>query len=189
MAYLTEAQARAASPFRGQRALAETALRKSAAASSTATFDVFLSHAKEDAEVIAGVKSLLEARRLSVYVDWIDDPQLDRSRVTTGTATQLRTRMRQSRSLIFATSVSSSDSKWMPWELGYFDGFKPGHVAVLPLLKTPGSGFLGQEYLGLYPRIQDIGVVGQGPSLGIVANMPPQNFHVESLVTSAFTQG
>ena len=187
MAFLTQDQARAASTFRGQKVLAEAEIRKSAAASAAATFDVFLSHSKEDAEIIAGVKRLLEAGGLTVYVDWIDDSQLDRSRVTTATAAQLRKRMRQCKSLIFATSKSSSDSKWMPWELGYFDGFKPGHVAVLPLVSTPGAAFVGQEYLGLYPRVQDIGGAGRGPNLGFVANTPPQEFPVESLVSSEFT--
>jgi TIR domain len=167
LAFLTQDQARAASPLRGQKVLAEAELRKSAAASATATFDVFLSHSREDAEVIAGVKNLLEASGISVYVDWIDDPQLDRSRVTTATAAQLRKRMRQCKSLIFATSKSSSDSKWMPWELGYFDGFKPGHVAILPLVSTPGAGFVGQEYLGLYPYLEEIQFTDRRPGLGI----------------------
>jgi hypothetical protein len=64
--------------------------------------------------------------------------------------------MRNSQSLIFATSSASSQSKWMPWELGYFDGFKPGYVAILPLVPSTYSDFKGQEYLGLYPYVEDI---------------------------------
>src|SRR4051794_15548607 len=100
-------QARAASGYTGYRSLAEAELRKSATASMTASFDVFLSHSSLDADVILGVKRLLEQRRLSVYVDWLEDPQLDRLRVTPATAEVLRARMRQSASLIFATSESS----------------------------------------------------------------------------------
>lgn len=44
----------------------------------------------------------------------------------------------------------------MPWELGYFDGYKPGFVAILPLVQSSGSDFKGQEYLGFYPYIEDI---------------------------------
>lgn len=139
----------------------------------------------KDADVIYGVKRLLENRRLTVYVDWIDDPQLDRSRVTRATAALLRNRMRQSKSFIFATSKSSPDSKWMPWELGYFDGFRPGHIAVLPLVQTQGESFIGQEYLGLYPSVEDIGI--GTPSLGLIANTPSQGFPVERLVSSTFT--
>jgi hypothetical protein len=119
-------------------------------------FDVFLSHSFLDAEIILGVKTLLEAEGLRVYVDWIDDGQLDRSRVTSATAELLRRRMRNSRSLVYATSATSSQSKWMPWELGFFDGYRSGHVAILPLVPTSASGFKGQEYLGLYPYVEDV---------------------------------
>ncbi|MDP2161789.1 MAG: hypothetical protein Q8K02_14995, partial [Flavobacterium sp.] len=44
-------------------------------------------------------------------------------------------------------------SKWMPWELGYFDGIK-GTVAVLPISRTSKSSFQGSEYLGIYYYIQ-----------------------------------
>jgi hypothetical protein len=146
-------------------------LRKSAATSLSTTFDVFLSHSILDAQVILGVKSLLEAEGLSVYVDWVEDAELDRSRVTVRTADMLRTRMRHCSSLIFATSSNSSNSKWMPWELGYFDGFKPGFVSILPLVQSRYDDFRGQEYLGLYPYIEDIdwntGRSGFGISTGI----------------------
>ena len=155
MAYLTESRARAAAGVRTPSSV-EAALRKSAATALTTTFDIFLSHSSLDAEVILGVKELLEGEGLTVYVDWIEDAQLDRSRVTAQTAELLRTRMRHSRSLIFATSETSSRSKWMPWELGYFDGFRPGFVAILPLVSSASADFSGQEYLGLYPYLEDI---------------------------------
>jgi len=58
----------------------------------------------------------------------------------------------------------------MPWELGYFDGFMPGHVAILPLVKVPGAGSQGQEYLGLYPYVQDISFSDGTQGLGIFAS-------------------
>jgi hypothetical protein len=64
--------------------------------------------------------------------------------------------MRQSESLIFATSKASPDSKWMPWELGYFDGFRPNRIAVFPLVAAAGQSFAGQEYLGLYPVVEKL---------------------------------
>ena len=39
----------------------------------------------------------------------------------------LRQRMDHCRFLLFATSKASPDSKWMPWELGYFDGLRREH--------------------------------------------------------------
>lgn len=166
MTFVTEARARAAAGLQ-TRSLIEAELRKSAATSLSTNFDVFLSHSFLDAQIILGVKQLLEAEGLRVYVDWIEDSQLDRTLVTAKTADVLRTRMRHSRSLIYATSETSSDSKWMPWELGYFDGYKPGHVAILPLVKTSYAHYKGQEYLGLYPYIEDISWTGGRRGLGI----------------------
>ncbi|WP_170921101.1 toll-Interleukin receptor [Enhydrobacter aerosaccus] len=127
---------------------------ETAAVRETDRFDIFLSHCVADADVILGVKTLLEEAGNNVYVDWIVDSQLERSRVTPATADVLRSRMRQSESLFFATSTSSPDSKWMPWELGYFDGLRQGRIAILPLVATEGAAFLGQEYLGLYPKVE-----------------------------------
>lgn len=62
-------------------------------ASTTASYDIFLSHASEDAIIIKAVRDELVEAGFTVYVDWIDDPQLDRSHVNTGTAAQLRERM------------------------------------------------------------------------------------------------
>ena len=101
-----------------------------------------------------GIKQLLEESGLKVYVDWVEDAQLNRREVTKETAAVLRQRMRQSRSLIYLSSDNSSSSKWMPWELGYFDGFKPDGVAIMPVLDSPTDAFKGQEYLGLYPIVQ-----------------------------------
>jgi hypothetical protein len=82
------------------------------------SYDVFLSHSREDAELILGVKAILEDNNLSVYVDWVDDPQLDRTNVTAETADVLRKRMRSCRQLVFATSQNSPKSAWMP-QRGY----------------------------------------------------------------------
>jgi len=124
------------------------------AATAADSFDVFLSHSIADAEIVLGIKQLLEESGLKVYVDWVEDAQLDRRAVTKESAAVLRQRMRQSKSLIYLSSENSSSSKWMPWELGYFDGFKPDGVAIMPVLDSPTDAFRGQEYLGLYPIVQ-----------------------------------
>jgi hypothetical protein len=129
-------------------------MTKAASAPIYTSYQVFLSHAYEDAEVIAGVKALIEHEGLSVYVDWIEDPQADRSHVTPRTADMLRQRMNHCQFLVFATSKASPDSKWMPWELGYFDGMRHDHVGILPIVESVGGTFNGQEYLGLYPTFE-----------------------------------
>lgn len=130
-----------------------------ASARKRSSFDIFLSHSKSDAQIILGVKAVLEDYGKTVYVDWVDDPQLDRSQISAKTAEIIRGRMRQCRSLIYVHSPNSGSSKWMPWELGYFDGFN-GAVAILPVTKSESGSFQGQEYLGVYPYIDEAPIKG-----------------------------
>lgn len=115
------------------------------------SYDIFLSHSSKDSELILGMKGILEDLGYSVYVDWVDDPLMDRTRVDKNTAGKLKERMRASDSLFYVTTDNAIDSKWMPWECGYFDGFRE-KVAIVPVQKNPYSNnYTGQEYLGLYP--------------------------------------
>ena len=123
-------------------------------APSSATFDVFLSHSTRDAEIVLGVKLMLEDQNRTVYVDWIEDPQLDHRNVTPRTAEVLRERMRACRSLVYVHTENSGSSKWMPWELGFSDAHH-GAVAILPVTRTAQQNFAGQEYLGLYPWMDE----------------------------------
>ena len=118
------------------------------------SFDIFLSHSMQDSEIVFGVMQLLKQLGYKVYVDWVIDKKLSREEVNSETAKILKSRMRQSRSLLYLATSNSSDSKWMPWELGYFDGIKPECIAVLPVLDSADSYFNGQEYLGLYPKVK-----------------------------------
>lgn len=117
------------------------------------TFDIFLSHAYNDRTIVIGLYNILRGLGFAVYVDWIHDPKLNRQQVTPATAEVLRQRMHQCKSLLYATTVSSTNSRWMPWECGYYDGHN-GHVAILPVLSYAATTFTGQEYLGLYPFSQ-----------------------------------
>lgn len=167
MTYITAAQARVRSRAAWPNSrIAENEIRKSASTSMDTIFDVFLSHSFEDAEVIAGVKGFIEDQGLRVYVDWIEDPQADRSRVTAATAEMLRRRMNHCQSLLYASSDAATKSKWMPWELGYFDGKNPGRVGIVPIVQREGELFQGQEYLGLYPHVELINFTGIGRRLG-----------------------
>ena len=121
--------------------------------SNKKSFDVFLSHRYEDRKLIGALAAMLEeVYGLSVYVDWIDDSDLNRKNVTPNTADILRDRMRNSRCLFYATSKTSSDSRWMPWELGFMDGYN-GYVAICPLTGNQYDDYKGTEYLGLYPYV------------------------------------
>ena len=78
------------------------------------------------------------------------------------TAAHLRERMRRCHSLVYATSQNASTSRWMPWELGFFDGARgPERVAICPI-ETGTGNYIGQEYLGLYKtleKVRDAGVL------------------------------
>lgn len=116
-------------------------------------FDIFLCHSKLDEKEIFGLRVALTKLGFSVYVDWIDDKQLDRTKVDKKTAETLRIRMGQSRSLLYATSDNAETSVWMPWELGYFDALKE-KVAIVPVAHTSSTDeFQGREYCELYPYI------------------------------------
>lgn len=155
MATFTEervlARARRSTGYRSASAILNEAARDFR---KSANYDVFLSHSVKDAEMVLGIKLILEDNGRSVYVDWLEDPQLDRSKVTPATAETLRQRMRSCLSMIYLHTENSGSSKWMPWELGFFDGFK-GAVAILPITKREEATFTGQEYLGIYPWIDE----------------------------------
>lgn len=157
MAYFTKAEARAAArsvtASQMYRTSAQILNESRVKARDTESFDIFLSHSISDGELVLGVKRLLEQSGFTVYVDWDTDSQLDRSTVSAATADLLRKRMKQSKSLLYLATESASSSKWMPWELGYFDGHRGGQVAVMPLTDNENDYFSGQEYLGLYPKV------------------------------------
>ncbi|BEE00829.1 MULTISPECIES: toll/interleukin-1 receptor domain-containing protein [Aeromonas] len=154
MAFFTKSEARAAAAAaRGSRT-AQTVLREGFESyKEHEKFDIFLSHSIDDADLVLGVMALLQKQGLRVYVDWVVDRQLNRSSVNKETAAVLRARMKSSSSMMYIATDNASNSKWMPWELGFFDGHKPNQVAILPLLDSNNQSFEGQEYLGLYPVV------------------------------------
>lgn len=137
-------------------------LREARAFTPAKKYDVFISHRTSDAELVWGLKAAIEAEGLSTYVYWAENPAAITQPVTRETADDLREKMRACRSLIYADTRAASASKWMPWELGYVDGFTE-RVAILPVAQgalTTGS-YVGQEYLGIYPWIRESSAVGR----------------------------
>lgn len=138
-------------------------------------FDIFLSHAYADKILIAGLYSLLTASGFSVYVDWVHDHRReDRGSVTPANAAALRNRMKQCRTLFCVTTEHYKESKWMPWECGYFDGLqsrpeeagiRSGHVAILPVVESDEASFVGVEFFGLYPTVHK-------------GTLPTRNLHI-----------
>lgn len=122
-------------------------------AAADATFDVFLSHSSDEPEdLLLGIKGYLEDAGLTVYVDRYTDPQLSPQNVTPATAETLRGRLRASSALLYVHSRYSTRSRWMPWELGFMDGAAK-RIAIVPVVQSERSTFQGEEYLGLYPYV------------------------------------
>lgn len=118
-------------------------------------FDVFLSHSYLDRDEVLGLYRELTDMGFSIYVDWIVDPELDRTNVTKATAELIRNRMKNSKSLLLAISTNAEMSKWMPWELGFVDG-NTNRCAIVPVSKDNLNrySFNRVEYLKLYPYVQ-----------------------------------
>ena len=114
--------------------------------------DVFLSHSYDDRKLVLGAAMMIEDLGYTVYIDWRDDPSLDRKRVTKATAEKLRVHMKRSKCLFYSTTEQASESKWMPWELGFKDGDN-NRCAILPITNESTNSYAGQEYLGVYPYV------------------------------------
>jgi hypothetical protein len=55
-----------------------------------------------------------------------------------------------------ATTTNVPKSAWVPWELGFLDGWN-GKAAVLPIVPAAAPSFNRQEYFELYPLARDSG--------------------------------
>jgi hypothetical protein len=80
----------------------------------------------EDAEKAKGLKRRIESFGLTC---WIDDDDEEMKRLQTAVPVdykaltdRIREHLRTCRCLIYAYSARSRASRWMPWELGFFDG-------------------------------------------------------------------
>ena len=126
--------------------------QRSFSASSNELFDIFLSYNINDKDVVKGIYYVLKNMGFKVYVDFMVDPQLDRRSVTKETAECIQSRLKHSKSLIYAQSSNAAMSKWMPWELGVVDG-NTSKCFIMPVQKGYEIINSRQEYLLLYPVI------------------------------------
>lgn len=132
----------------------EKILEEVTAFSPSKSYHIFLSHSYLDAAEIDVLYEDIKEMGFSVYIDWKEDSQLDRNKVSAETANILKERMNCCSCLLYVATNNSSNSKWCPWELGYFDG-KKGKSAIFPILDIDynTNSYKGTEYLGIYPYI------------------------------------
>lgn len=67
--------------------------------------------------------------------------------------------MRECSALVYVITANSRRSRWMPWELGYFDGFR-GRVFIYPVDDAAERNAQGIEYLRIYPKVPLAGRAG-----------------------------
>jgi hypothetical protein len=129
--------------------------------------DVFISHKQQDRSRCEVLKKRIESWGFSCYADFADpanatgdDPQR--------LANHIRDNLRNSRCLVYAYSSVSVQSKWMPWELGFYDGRwgqyqialfdldqigSPARRAVVS--EGPANALTIQEYLAMYRDLSE----------------------------------
>lgn len=141
---------------KGMTKVATVAKSRGQSAPADETWDVFLSYSSSDADSLDPVLGRLYEEGLTVYVDRFADADLDPDEVDDETASRLRNRLRHCGALFVLTSEQASNSRWVPWEIGFADGAGK-LVAVLPVIdsRSPGNRYSGSEYLGLYPYIDE----------------------------------
>lgn len=110
----------------------------------------FLCHSHKDAVYVEGLLVLLREAGWNVYVDWKDNsmPEVP----NTQTAANIRGRIRDCDYFLFLATPNACVSRWCPWEIGVADGIK-NHANILVIPTRNGQTYYGNEYLGLYRRI------------------------------------
>ena len=77
-------------------------------------YDVFLSQATRDKEVVLGVyATLVDDLGLKVFCDWLEAPDSDHSITTVREAALLREKLGASTALVFIDSDHAAASTWM----------------------------------------------------------------------------
>lgn len=142
---LTEDRIREAAKFAKNTRIDESMLTFS----ENKNYDLFISHSFKDKDLVIGLHQLFVETGYNVYIDWIEDANLNRTNVDEKTASIIKNRVKSCKALAYVSTANTPTSKWCPWELGLGDGML-GKVCILPVMKDK---FKGQEYLGLYPYL------------------------------------
>jgi hypothetical protein len=133
--------------------------------------DVFISHKQEDRVKGEALRSRITGWGFTCYVD-ADDSILEPMVKAKDTdpkalADHIRQDLRLCRCLIYAFTDASSRSRWMPWEIGFFDGRWGPHqiglydldesrtTAAKPSIRSDAQDPLSvQEYLNIYSELK-----------------------------------
>ena len=122
---------------------------------TAAAVSVFLSHSHDDLQKADVNKVIMILRKagVRVYIDSLDSslPPFTNSE----TAKKIKEQIKLNKKFVLLASNNAISSKWCNWELGFGDAHKYiQHIALFPLADTP-TGWNGNEYLRIYPRIEE----------------------------------
>ena len=113
-------------------------------------FDVFVSHAVANEQIVDRIVESLNSSGLVAFVDWKSDRiDLSRSKSNEFTADVLQIRMRQSRCLILVRTRASDASVWAAWEIGYFSAL--GRPIVV--YDAEDDLEMGPEFVRSFPQL------------------------------------
>lgn len=110
----------------------------------------FLCHSHKDETLAKGLVVIFREAGLNLYIDWQDHtmPETPNSE----TARKIQEKIKKAAIFLFLATENSKTSRWCPWEIGYADSsIKP--IYVIPT--SDGYGTYGNEYLQLYPHIDE----------------------------------
>lgn len=135
--------------------------------STTTRRKAFLCHSHKDVAFVEGLLEILEEAGIDLYVDWKDNSMPDIPNEET--ARKIKEHIAGSQVFLFLATANSKASRWCPWEIGCADVGKR-NIYIIPTRDSIGEH--GNEYLGLYPKI-DVGLL-KGIPAGY-AVFQPQN--------------
>jgi hypothetical protein len=162
MAILTKAQfALIAQSKAGTRGLQGNINESRMFSKATSTTSIFLSHSHADRDVIEQAKIFFENLGISIYVDWADKTMPESTNGITAQKIKNQIISINDKFVLLATEKAVA-SKWCNWEVGIADPFKlpSKKIALLPLADNGGT-WSGNEYLQIYPRIEEFIVLNQ----------------------------
>src|SRR4051794_8227950 len=84
-------------------------------------FDVFILHNRKDTDRVLKLEKIITEWGFTCYIA-ANDPKLQRPENPKQLSQSIRLNLRKARCLIYAFSENSPRSRWMPWEIGFFDG-------------------------------------------------------------------
>lgn len=117
-------------------------------------FDIFISHAILNADLVEDLVDQLNALGLVAFADWKNDRQdLNRAKSSVYTKEVLELRMKQSKVLILLRTKDSDLSSWVSWELEYFTALKK-KVAIL---NVSNDYLITTNFMSTFPEAKFIG--------------------------------